>query len=337
MLQNANPIKSAVTREMDIDSILEYSTKNITSFGNDFLDEALTGILPNDLCLIGARSGIGKTQLATSIAAYNANVCKKHVVYIALESEKAEVEMRLKYSIEAGLYFRDSNRNYSLEVNYRRWRLGLLLQDFRKYKEEAASIFVQRYGLLHTVYRDENYSIRDFMLSLEEAKEFGELFIVDHLHYFDLDGGMSEHSEVSQIMKKIRSLNLYQNKPFIVIAHLRKNIEGVIPSLEDFMGSGDIGKVCTVSVMLAKSPEGYDVKNQIQKTIISIPKARTGGLGNLVGELEYSVKHQGYLQKYSLARVLKFRDKEKIERISDDERPTWAVSCKTQNKVQKPA
>lgn len=317
---------------MAIDEILDSSKTSLTEFGNPFLDDALTGLLPNDLCLIGAKSGVGKSQIATAIAGFNCSIRKKNTVFIALEAEPNEVEMRLRYSIEAGLFFKDQFRDRTISVSYRKWRLGFLQDAFRKYKEESIHLFTQRYGTLHTVYRTESYGVKDFERTLEEAKDFGDLFILDHLHFFDLERQGQENSEVSAIMKKIRSLNLFYSKPFIVIAHLRKNIDTTVPSLEDFMGSSDIGKMCTVAVMLAKDPEGYDVKNQLQKTIISIPKARTGGLGNLVGCLDYSMQHQGYLPRYYLSRVLQFRDKEKIERIANEEIPDWATNCKIQDK-----
>jgi hypothetical protein len=233
--------------------------------------------------------------------------------------------MRLKYSIEAGLFFKDQNRDRGVIVSYRKWRLGFLQQSFKKYKPEAASIFIDRYARLHTVYRDESYGIKEFEYNLDEAKEFGDLFICDHIHFFDLSGQTNEHTEISQLMKKIRSLNLFYSKPFIVIAHLRKQIEGILPNLEDFMGSSDIGKIATLAIMLAKDPNGYDPKTQTQRTIFSIPKARTGGLGNLVGIQDYSITHQGYIPKYLLARVGAKNDK--IDYLKTEDMPEWAKSA----------
>jgi len=295
-------ILNSLEREIIIDEVLDAARTNLTEFGNPFLDDALLGILPNDLCVIGGLPGYGKSQFAASIAAYNASVKKKNVVFIALEAEPNEVEMRLRYSIEAHLYFKDQNRNRALTVNYRKWRLGLLQNDFKKYKEEAISIFIQRYSSLHTVYRTEQYGIKDFERNLDEAKEFGDLFIADHLHFFDLESGKNENSEVGAIMKKIRSLNLFYNKPFIVLAHLRKNEQVMVPSLQDFHGTSDIGKIATVAVMLSR--------------------------------LDYSIQHQGYLPNYSLAKVLRFKDKEKLEPLNEEEIPGWAERAKA--KIQDP-
>jgi hypothetical protein len=139
---------------------------------------------------------------------------------------------------------------------------------------------------------------------------------------------------MSKLIKKIRSLNLYYNKPFVVVAHLRKGIDGIIPQLEDIYGSSDVGKNSTVTFMVAKDPEGYDVKNQLQKTIISIPKSRTGSLGNLVAKVDYSIQHQMYLPSYSLARVVKFKDKEQIHDLTEDEYPEWAKNGKAKVKAK---
>jgi replicative DNA helicase len=329
-MSERNSIKSALERELYIDEAVEYASKNLTQFGNAFLDDALHGMLPNDLCLLSAKSGYGKTQIATSIAAYNASVCKKNVVFIALEAEHGEIEMRLKYQCLAGLYFRDQNRDRSVTVSYRKWRLGFLTQVLKKYAEEAIVIFTQRYATLYTVYRHEHYDVTDLERTLEEAKDFGDLFLFDHLSYADQIGHENETAHMSKLIKKIRSLNLYYNKPFVVVAHLRKGIEGIVPQLEDIYGSSDVGKNCTVAFMVAKDPEGYDAKNQLQKTIISIPKARTGGLGNLVAQVDYSIQHQMYLPRYSLARVIKYKDKEKIERLDVSEYPEWCSQAHLQ-------
>ncbi|HND85068.1 MAG TPA: DnaB-like helicase C-terminal domain-containing protein, partial [Pseudobdellovibrionaceae bacterium] len=46
----------------------EHRGRNLIPFGISFLDGALDGILPNDLILIGAATGAGKTTLATQLA-----------------------------------------------------------------------------------------------------------------------------------------------------------------------------------------------------------------------------------------------------------------------------
>jgi replicative DNA helicase len=68
------------------------------TFGVQFLDEAVGGIYSNDLVLYGAKTGIGKTQLATITAMANA-ANGKRVHFFALEAEQHEIERRIKYQI----------------------------------------------------------------------------------------------------------------------------------------------------------------------------------------------------------------------------------------------
>ena len=81
----------------------------ILKFGVSYLDDALLGILPNDLVLIGAPSGAGKTQLCVNIA--NANLAEgKRVHVFALEAEQDEWERRIKYQMLCQAYYSDQNR-----------------------------------------------------------------------------------------------------------------------------------------------------------------------------------------------------------------------------------
>jgi replicative DNA helicase len=67
-----------------------------------FLDDYLRCIMPNDLILLGAETGAGKTELARHIGAANARNGKR-VYYFALEAEDKEIERRTKYAELAGL------------------------------------------------------------------------------------------------------------------------------------------------------------------------------------------------------------------------------------------
>lgn len=316
-------IKPSPARVPDIDQLIIEAEHSHLRLGVPYLDDALVGLLPNDLCLIGAKTGRGKTQLCLEIAKANA-IAKKRVLFIALEAERNEIEMRLLFQIMSGLYYKDVNRNRKLIVNYRNWRLGKLATHLLKYELEAHEIFEHHYKTLSTVYRHQAFSIEHLTHVLEETKHSADIVILDHLHYLDVEIGRDQHQVTSILMKKIRDLNLYFNKPFVVAAHLRKDIEGMLPATEDFMGSSDIGKNATVTVMIAPHAAGYDPKEQIAQTLISIPKSRTGGMGNLCGVLNYSIRHQAYLTKYQLASVLPLSNK--LDFIKEEDYPDWATT-----------
>lgn len=311
----------SIVRNIDTDSFIDLASGTKLGFGIDFLDDSLFGMLPNDLVLIGAKSGYGKSQLAINIAKSNACLGKK-VLYIALEAEPNEVEMRLRYQIESSLFFKDQDRDKSVKVNYRLWRFGQLKKAFDKYKVEATGIFIDRYRDLMTVYIEEHFGAVELKEVLKQSEKDVDLVVLDHLHYLDLQAGNDKNSQISAMMKEIRRLNLFYNKPFVVVAHLRKDVAGILPQLEEFMGSSDIGKIATTCIMIAPKPEGYDSRLQTQDTCISIPKSRTGGFGNLCGIVKYSLTHQQYLMGYKIARGSRLNDK--IDIIKEEDYPDWA-------------
>ena len=57
------------------------------------LDEMLLGFCERDLVLLGARTGVGKTQLATAIAV-NLALRGSRTLFIALEAHHREMEDR---------------------------------------------------------------------------------------------------------------------------------------------------------------------------------------------------------------------------------------------------
>lgn len=327
-MPNANDldVKFSTERVSTISEKKFEANSSQLTFGIDFLDDALYGLLPNDLCLIGAKSGRGKSALAINLAGANASL-KKNVLLIALEAEQSEVEMRLRYQLDAGLFFRDSTRDRTCVMTYRNWRFGLCEMALQKYRAEGERIFKERFSTLCTVYRHKNFGIQDLELILERAKNWADLVVLDHFHYFDMGGGKDKYQAESDLIKRIRSLNLFYNKPFFVVAHLRKDLQGLLPGTEDFMGSSDIGKNATTCIMITPNSEGYNVKDATQETIFSIPKSRTGGFGNLCGVLSYSIRHNGYFPGYDLARCGKLNDK--ITKIDEEEWPDWAKKRNT--------
>lgn len=314
-------LESAIIRRTYIDQILDDTTKHDYFFGNTFLDKATMGMINTDLCFIGAKSGKGKTQFLTNIANHNASL-KKKVLFLGLEAEENEIEMRLKYEIESGLYFKDLNRNRTIRVDYRSWRRGLLQREFQKYKEEAISIFIDRFTFLDTVYTKSGFDVDALEKVLFHVPD-ADMIIIDHLHFFDIrQSAKSEHHETTFILKKIRELNLEYKKPFVVAAHVRKDLTRIIPDMEDFHGTSNIPKIATMIIMMAQAPNGYDHKAQMSKTYFTIPKLRTGSLGNICGILSYSLRHQQYIPDFSLGVYSHLGDK--VNELEREGWPEWA-------------
>ena len=114
----------------------------ILSFGVQYLDDAMLGILKNDLILVGAASGGGKTQFCCNVAL--ANVAKgKKVHYIALEAEDLEIERRIKYQLFARSFFSDPNRP-KIPISFQQWMVGDFLELCVEYEAMAAKEFMEK-------------------------------------------------------------------------------------------------------------------------------------------------------------------------------------------------
>lgn len=326
-------VVNSASRMHGISAIIDRAKQSRMLLGLPMVDEYLLGVLPTDLVIIGAGSGVGKTQVLTETAKYNACMGKR-VLFIALEAEDSEIEMRLLYQILASLYFaipanvRPDTRN---EVSYRAWRLGFCDEAFSGVYERAQEMFHQRYDTLSTVYRSENFTIKDFEKILESVQaDKPDIVILDHLHYFDHDG-MDENRAVSDIIKRIRQLNLFYQIPFVVAAHTRKDVDAIVPDKEHFMGTSNIYKQATVCVMLSPKPDGYHSQAGISDTLISVTKTRTGGMGNLCGEIYFSIPNQSYAMQWKLGRLTNRRSK--FEVLSEEDKPRWA---RARNEEQPP-
>src|SRR5688572_24796361 len=117
--------------------------KTAMRFGVDFLDDALRGILPDDLILLGAPSGAGKTQLCCNIA--YANLFEgKRVHYIALEASIYEIERRLKFPLVLERYYADPQRpRLENKLSFADWISGAHIEALKPY-EKSASVFFEK-------------------------------------------------------------------------------------------------------------------------------------------------------------------------------------------------
>lgn len=273
----------------------------IASFGISYLDRALIGMIPSDLVLVGAKSGIGKTEIALHMAAQNAKAGRR-VGFLALEAERHEIARRLKYKALAQMYFDDKNRYWNRPISYRLFRFNMLSELFEKYEAAAEEQVAEIYSNLSIYYRGKSFGVKDFKQVIESVKNSVDLLVVDHLHYFELN----EHDvnrEITEVMKQIRDANLFYNIPIILVAHLRKNTQTKLPELEDFFGSSDIGKIATTAVMLAPDYDNQDYARGDHGTFMRIVKSRMGNIARLVAKVNYSSRTNCYDEDFKLAKV----------------------------------
>jgi replicative DNA helicase len=297
--------------------------KHEIPYHHGFLDDLLRGISKNDLIVLGAETGAGKTEFARAIAAANARSGRR-VYYFALEAEELEIERRTKYQIILELARDQLNAN-SLwwRVNYPDWYRGKLEDIFGEHNEKADRMYALEFSNLHTYYRGSKFDHDDIKRLFLAIQSDAELIILDHLHYVDIEDE-NENRGFKKTVKMIRDVALGIGRPVILIVHLRKRdlrAKAIVPDIEMVHGSSDIAKICTRAIMLAPARSMPHEKPHISNTFFSVPKDRVGGATGLVALCHFDRGLRRYHDLYTLGRMSP--DGTEFEPLERD-LPRWA-------------
>lgn len=297
--------------------------KRLLKFGVEYLDDALRGIFPDDLILVGAPSGVGKTQFCCNVAL--ANLAEgRNVHYIALEAGEHEIERRLKWPIVMDAYYADANRPSLGKVEYTDWVMGKWGVELEKYETLAAEHFEKAFKQLHVYYKTDRFDVHKLVESVSYCAKDTDLIMIDHAHYFDFDDE-NENRAIKQIAKTVRTLALEEQRPIILVAHLRKRDRAndeLVSGLDEFHGSSDLYKIATRVITIAS---GRQTGTGEFETYFRIAKNRLdGGVTRFIGKELFSPKRGGYEQgRYQLGWANQSR-KEGFAEIDPSLRPGWA-------------
>lgn len=308
---------------------LEYEARKtvgqkIMRLGVDFLDDALRGIFPDDLILLGAPSGIGKTQLCCNIALSNLEDGRQ-IHYIALEASEFEIERRLKFPLVAERYFGDPDRpTLETKFNYTDWILGKYTEQLAEYEESAIQFFKSAFTGLHLHYKGDKFGVTELIKSVIYCAEKTDLILIDHVHYFDLDDD-NENRAIKEIAKTVRNLAIEEQRPIILVAHLRKrdrNNDEICAGLDEFHGTSDLYKIATRVITIGP---GKPTEDGGFETFFRIPKNRLdGGVTRFLGREIFNPKVGGYEKnKYKIGWATATRQ-EGFVAIDRSIYPAWA-------------
>lgn len=310
---SADRIKGEVTERVE-------RGNNEIPYYHGFLDDLLRGISQNDLIVLGAETGAGKTEFSRSIAARNAKAGRR-VYYFALEAEEREIERRTKFQIlvEQLKGFRDWDR-----INYPDWYRGKLEDVFGDHNETAERLFALEYRNLFTYYRGSKFDHDDIKRLFLAIQSDAELIILDHLHYVDIEDE-NENRGFKKTVKMIRDVALGIGRPVLLVVHLRKRdlrSKAIVPDIEMVHGSSDIAKICTRAIMLAPARSMQNEKPHLSNTFFFVPKDRVGGATGLVALCTFDRGLRRYHDNYTLGRMS--HDGSEFEPLTREQMPRWA-------------
>ena len=297
--------------------------KIVGKYGIKFLDDILLGIYDEDFVLIGAETGHGKTELANEIAFRNADLLRVHL--FSLESDKNEPIYRKMFKLLAEKHYSGS-RTWK-DFSYRNFIAGKLdpLEDEKEVIKELAKYE----GKLTIHYRDKgDFSIHNLTQIMGKIKDSCDLIILDHLDYFDLTGGESENSQITDIMKTLRNINQVYGIPLIVFSHLRKKYDKkqLFPTIDDFMGSSNKAKIAKTVILMGRDFE-TEPNLSLYPTYCQVVKSRICGGGRMAGRVWFDSSTNNYSDEYELVKINSLNNS--IENVPKEKYPNWAKNIDT--------
>jgi archaellum biogenesis ATPase FlaH len=315
---------------------------SVCTFGIKPLDDAFTGILKNDLIVIGADSGVGKSEMCLNMAIHNA-LNKKRVALYFIEGGADEAMARIKWRLMCDIYYK--NHRCGLDMDYRKWRMNMITNPLiRKIEDEALEMYaIKLDGYFHVYHFEKGFTITDLTNSLswfvtkesfvkyQEQPMFDcDLIIIDHLQYFTLTDPKNELREMSDILMKVKDITNFDNIPVILVSHLRKkDKDRGLPSQEDFYGTSNIAKVSSASITITSGSDKTDFSDGLFPTFFRVVKSRVKIPSNLAMLCEFDIKTQTYSKDYEVYKLI--ADRPAADPLFNDKKPTWARKSHANN------
>lgn len=258
--------------EMADKELSETKPDSIVSFGYPWLDNMLTGFFPGELVVLGGESGSGKTTFGTNIIYKSARSGIKSCIF-ALEDRLVDYGIKALY-FEIGRVRRNKLGDGDHEVYNYPWN------DFRKNNikdlkfEEYKKLAIENLKNDDIVFAKVDRQLDIDMLEklVEEKISQGfKLFLIDHLHYFDLlKGDSSKADYIESVMIRIKQLQNRTGARVILIVHYKK-LDGKKPTMDSFKDSISIVQNANyvINIWRDRSPGADHFK-----TFLFCPKSR---------------------------------------------------------------
>lgn len=290
-------------RQVASNMVQERRARNINNnciYWIEILDQYLWGIIENELVVIWAWSGIGKSELSGIIAIANAMRWKK-VALLSLEWDIGEIAYR---------YFQQKmNTQFFDKTNFIRWpEYRLNIRDVSKYEDIIMGDLPEELDNIY-VFDKSFIPNREKLLQLmKDVREDVDMFIVDHLHY--LDYGTDEYGGISEIIRAIKETTEIIKKPVICVSHLSRKFlwEKRLPTKNDLHGSSNIEKNANTVILLAPWDLDpyiniWDASSYLRGTKIIVDKNRTGMPVPAIFDTTFDLRTKQYLSGIEYSKI----------------------------------
>jgi hypothetical protein len=337
---------SAEWGEIEYQDRLRNAGKTLDT-GIRFIDDISDGVARNDLVIVAAKTGVGKSQMLAEIARNVSKVREgapgRSAFLLALEAYAGEMQRRLKWPIICRLW-RAANPG-AMHLDWGKFSNGRYEVELAPFEAEAQRLFATKYTSLHTLYRNSaTFGIQEMERAIVRASKDGhDLILLDHLHYVDTDSddrNVNEYGMQKKIVQKLREITLTKGQPIIAAAHFSKPEVGkyaaILPPMEKIMGSSDISKIATQVILIGNTsgleedaftlptlPPNIDLRGTVP-TLVRLAKSRLYGAErtDIVAVCFFDRGAGQYRQHYLPGRLRSYGTK--WVPMFADEMPNWA-------------
>jgi hypothetical protein len=303
----------------------------LCKYGIGCLDDSLGFINKNDLVVIGADSGIGKSELALHIGLTNVRKGKT-VAFYFLEGGERECIQRIKWRLLTEKCVKTCTRI----PDYKSWVSNMAGEEYDRLLDEVgkemAGIFKDNlyiYPISEGLSVDQALAGLYEFHTLENCIDAGmpkldvDLVIIDHINYFELSG-KNEFQETTAIIKRIKEITDLYGVPVVLVSHLRKRAKDRgVPDQEDFFGTSNIPKISSTSITITLAPKA-DFEDKYFPTIFRVVKDRRGmkPFWGMVHNFDSSTRE--YSKDYAL-HIINREGFMKDDALPIHKHPKWAV------------
>lgn len=226
------------------------------------LDKMICGLHKQELTIIGARPGVGKTTLALQIA--------EHIAERGIETAIISLEMSDTQVIQKLISRRARINSYKM-------RMGTLetkeLEQVGIVSAEIAELPIHLITKARTIQHIENIARK-----LKNKNNLG-LMVIDYIQLIKNKGKFnSREQEVADITRTLKLLSLELNIPIIGLCQLNRNAARQEPTLADLRESGAIEQDADNILFLYQEAESTETVVDIT---LKLAKQRAGETGKI--------------------------------------------------------
>ena len=284
--ENARPIGEVIQEVLDAIDARARERKEVTGVPTGFhkLDEITAGFQPENLIVVAARPGVGKTSWALNVASHAAIVHKIPVLVFSLEMSKQELIERLL----AGEARIDSNRMRRGLIEYSEWKnkiypAGDRIRQSPLLIDDSPAVNILELRAKARRFRSDP---RYFPSQKDGPLPLG-LVVIDYLQLASGLGGRRDDSrerEIAEISRGLKALSKELHIPIIAVSQLNRSVEkreDKTPQLSDLRESGAIEQDADIILFIHRD-EMYNAEGGGRgKALLKIGKNRAGPTGEL--------------------------------------------------------